>query len=49
MRAAPLDEAQESLRPVRELSWELEGLYLRLTGQGPWGEDELIAVAASVG
>jgi hypothetical protein len=49
MREAPLDEAQESLRPVRELSWELEGLYLRLTGQGSWGEDELIAVASSVG
>lgn len=49
MRQAPLGEAQESLRPVHELSWELEGLYLRLTGQGPWGEDELIAVAASVG
>jgi hypothetical protein len=49
MREAPLVEAQESLRPVHELSWELDGLYLRLTGQGPWGQDELIAVAASVG
>jgi hypothetical protein len=49
LREAPLAEAQESLRPVRELSWELDGLYLRLTGQGPWDRSELIAVAASVG
>jgi hypothetical protein len=49
LREAPLAEAQESLRPVRELSWELDGLYLRLTGQGPWDQSELIAVAASVG
>jgi hypothetical protein len=49
LREAPLEEAQESLRPVRELSWELDDLYLRLTGQGPWEEPELIAVAASVG
>jgi hypothetical protein len=49
MREAALDEAQESLRPVHELSWELDDLYLRLTGQGDWSENELIAVAASVG
>jgi hypothetical protein len=49
MREAPLDEAQESLRPVRELSWEFDGLYLRLTGQGPWQDAELVAVAGSVG
>jgi hypothetical protein len=49
LRQAPLEEAQESLRPVRELSWERDGLYLRLTGQGPWTEEALVAVAASVG
>jgi hypothetical protein len=49
LREAPLAEAQESLRPVRELSWERDGLYLRLTGQGPWDEQALVAVAASVG
>jgi hypothetical protein len=49
LREAALDEAQESLRPVRELSWELDDLYLRLTGQGAWTEQELIAVAGSVG
>jgi hypothetical protein len=49
LREAPLEEAQESLRPVRELSWEQDGLYLRLTGQGAWSTDELIAVATSVG
>jgi hypothetical protein len=49
VRQAALDEAQPSLRPVTELSWELEGLYLRLTGQGPWDEVELVTIAASVG
>ena len=49
LREASLEEAQPSLRPVIELSWELDGLYLRLTGQGPWPEAELVAVAASVG
>ena len=49
MREAPLEEAQASLRPVVELSWERDGLHLRLTGQGPWREAELVAVAASVG
>jgi hypothetical protein len=49
LREAPLEEAQESLRPVRELSWEQDGLYLRLTGQGGWSAEQLVAVAASVG
>jgi hypothetical protein len=49
LREAPLEEAQPSLRPVAELSWELDGLYLRLTGQGPWTESELVTIAASVG
>jgi hypothetical protein len=49
LREAPLDEAQASLRPVRELIWEHDGLHLRLTGQGPWEEAALVAVAATVG
>jgi hypothetical protein len=49
LREAPLEQAQESLRPVRELSWEQEGLYLRLTAQGPWTTDQVRAIAASVG
>jgi len=49
LREASLEEAQPSLRPVRELSWELDGLYLRLTAQGPWDEAQLRAIAASVG
>jgi len=48
MRTAALEEAQESLRPVRELSWERGGLYLRLTAQGPWELEELFALAASI-
>jgi hypothetical protein len=49
LREAALEEAQESLRPVLELSWEHDGLHLRLTGQGPWSEQELLEIAASVG
>lgn len=49
LREAPLQEAQASLRPVRELSWERDGLHLRLTAQGGWELDELIPIAASVG
>ena len=49
LREAQLEEAQPSLRPVRELSWEFDGLYLRLTGQGPWAEEDLLTIAASVG
>ena len=48
LRSAPLHEAQPSLRPVRELSWEREGLHLRLTAQGPWELDALFALAASI-
>jgi hypothetical protein len=49
LREAQLEEAQPSLRPVKELSWELDGLYLRLTAQGPWEEQQLLTIAASVG
>lgn len=48
LRSAPLDEAQASLRPVREIIWERDGLYLRLTAQGPWELDALFAIAASI-
>jgi hypothetical protein len=48
-RSAPLSEAQESLRPVHELTWEHDGLHLRLTAQGPWDVEELVSIARSVG
>jgi len=47
-RSAPLDEAQPSLRPVRELQWAAGGLHLRLTAQGPWSDAALEAIAASI-
>ena len=43
-----LPEAQPSLRPVTELRWERDGLHLRLTAQGPWEIDALLALARSV-
>jgi hypothetical protein len=48
-REAPLAEAQPGLRPVHELAWLQDGLHLRLTGQGPWELDELVAIADSTG
>ena len=45
---APLPEAEPSLRPVTELRWERDGLYLRLTGQGPWELDALMALVDSI-
>jgi hypothetical protein len=47
-REAPLAEAQPSLRPVRELCWTHGGLHLRLTGQGQWTPEQLLAIARSV-
>jgi hypothetical protein len=47
-RQAPLAEAQPSLRPVHELSWQRDGLHLRLTAQGPWSLAVLVAMAQSV-
>ena len=47
-RSAPLDEAEPSLRPVRELRWTAGGLHLRLTAQGPWGDEALAAIVASI-
>lgn len=48
IRTAPLVEAQPSLRPVTELLWEADGLYLRLTAQGPWEREQLLMLVASV-
>ena len=48
-RTAPLDAAEPALRPVHELAWAHDGLYLRLTGQGPWRLEALVAVADSTG
>lgn len=47
-RTAPLTQAEPALRPVQELAWVQDGLHLRLTGQGPWQLDELVALADSV-
>lgn len=47
-REAPLIEAQPSLRPVHELSWQRDGLHLRLTAQGPWAVSALVSIAQSV-
>ena len=47
-RSAPLAEAAPELRPVQELAWQQDGLHLRLTGQGPWALDALLALADAV-
>jgi hypothetical protein len=47
-RTAPLEQAQASLRPVCELSWQEGGLHLRLTAQGRWTQDELRVILASI-
>jgi len=47
-RTAPLEEAEPSLRPVTELTWRHDGLHLRLTAQGPWDLDALLALARSI-
>jgi hypothetical protein len=48
IRSSPLTEAEPSLRPVTELTWQHEGLHLRLTAQGPWELDTLLALARSI-
>jgi hypothetical protein len=47
-RSAPLPEAQPALRPVRELCWTADGLYLRITAQGPWEDAALEAIVAAI-
>jgi hypothetical protein len=46
-RTAPLEEAEPELRPVHELAWQRDDLFLRLTGQGAWTLEQLVAVADS--
>jgi hypothetical protein len=48
VRRAALNEAQRSLRPVVEITWEHGGLHLRLTAQGPWQLTDVLALATSV-
>jgi hypothetical protein len=48
VRTAPLEEAEPSLRPVTELTWRHDDLHLRLTAQGPWQLDVLLAIARSI-
>ena len=48
-RTAPLEEAEPELRPVTELAWQQGDLFMRLTGQGPWTLEQLVAVADSTG
>jgi hypothetical protein len=47
-REAELLQAQPSLRPAVELTWQAHGLHLRLTAQGPWEPARLLEIAASV-
>jgi len=47
-RTVPLEEAEPALRPAHELRWRLDGLHLRLTAQGPWHLEDLLAIGASV-
>ena len=47
-RVLALEEADPALRPAHELRWVSDGLHLRLTAQGPWDLDELVAIGASV-
>jgi hypothetical protein len=49
LRTAALEDAEPELRPVADLQWEQDGLFLRLTGQGPWELVELMALAESIG
>jgi hypothetical protein len=48
LRTVPLEQAEPSLRPAHELRWVRGDLHLRLTAQGPWERDALVALAASV-
>ena len=48
VRSEPLDAAQESLRPVIEVMWNIAEVHLRLTGQGPWTLDQILVIARSV-
>ena len=47
-RVLPLEQAEAALKPAHELRWRLDGLHLRLTAQGPWELDDLLAIGASI-
>ena len=47
-RELPLEEAEAPLRPAHEVRWQADGLHLRLTAQGPWELEELLAIGASL-
>lgn len=47
-RVLALEEAEPALRPAHELRWRGDGLHLRLTAQGPWRLEDLVAIGASV-
>lgn len=49
VRRVPLEEAEEALKPVLEISWRRYGLFLRMTAQGPWDLADVVALADSVG
>ena len=49
VRVLALEEAEPSLRPAHELRWQRDGLHLRLTAQGPWRREDLLAIAESAG
>jgi hypothetical protein len=48
LRTLALAEAEPSLRPAHELRWRRGGLHLRLTAQGPWEREALLAIVASL-
>jgi hypothetical protein len=48
LRRAPLADAQPSLKPVIEVGWMAGGLSLRLTAQGPWALEDVLAIVAAV-
>ena len=48
LRTLALAEAEPSLRPAHELRWRRDGLHLRLTAQGPWDREALLAIVASL-
>lgn len=48
VRRSPLAHAQPTLRPAWELRWRTTTLHLRLTAQGPWALEDVLAIAASV-
>lgn len=47
-RRAPLEQAQPSLRPVSELEWSDDTLHFRLTAQGPWRDEDLLAIVTAI-